>query len=137
MLHLIPDAAPEPRPEVYAEAVSRLASVRHALRLVDPFGGGPASDMDEDAPLAAAWPQAGESRQRWFDNRSARLVGATAAGVEVLLDERQSSREPHAEASKALVDQIRRELEQVARIILGPSTMASPWSPSPANVGAD
>ena len=126
MLHLLPESAPELQrpsvPEAYAEAVSRLASVRHALRLVHPFGGGPASDMDSDTPLAAAWDEAGEAKRRWFDNRSARLVGATAAGVEVLLDERQNGRAPHAEASKALVDQIRRELEQVARVILTPST---------------
>jgi hypothetical protein len=98
--------------------VSRLASVRHALRLVDPFGGGPASDAD-DAPIAASWDGADEARQRWFDNRSARLVGATAAGVEALLDQRQDGHVPHAEASKELVDQIRRELAAVSRIILG------------------
>ena len=121
MLHLLPDPAPEPQgqpaPEAYAEAVSRLASVRHALRLVDPFGSGPASDAD--APVAAAWDEADESKRRWFDNRSARLVGATAAGVEVLLEQRQSGAEPHAEASRELIDQIRRELTQVARIVLG------------------
>jgi|SRR5438067_4032119 len=123
MLHLLPDPAPEPQgqpaPEAYAEALSRLASVRHALRLVDPFGSGPASDADADAPVAAAWDEADESKRRWFDNRSARLVGATAAGVEVLLEQRQSGAEPHAEASRELIDQIRRELTQVARIVLG------------------
>jgi hypothetical protein len=119
MLHLQPEPAPEPQGQPYAEAISRLASVRHALRLVGPFGGGPASDLDEDAPLAAAWPRASEAKQRWFDNRSARLVGATAAGVEALLNERQDGSEPHAEASSELVDQIRRELAAVSRIILG------------------
>ncbi|HZC37224.1 MAG TPA: hypothetical protein VE221_00965 [Sphingomicrobium sp.] len=117
MLHLQPNPAPEPRPEAYAEAISRLASVRHALRLVDPFGGGPASD--DDTAVANAWDDAGEAKRRWFDNRSARLVGATAAGVEALLDERQNGREPHALASQELVEQIRRELAQVSRVILG------------------
>ncbi len=42
----------------------------------------------------------------------------TAAGVEALLDERQKGREPNAEASRALVEQIRRELAEVARVIL-------------------
>ena len=119
MLNLVPQPQSDSRPEPYAEAVSRLASVRHALRLVDPFGGGPASDIEADAPLAAAWPQAGEARQRWFDNRSAQLVGATAAGVEALLEQRQNGCEPHAEASRELVEQIRRELADVARIVLG------------------
>ena len=119
MLHLHPEATPDARPEAYAEAVSRLASVRHALRLVDPFAGGPASDIDDDTPLAAAWDEAGEAKRRWFDNRSARLVGATAAGVEALLDERQNGREPHPLASQELVEQIRRELAEVSRFILG------------------
>ena len=33
MLHILPDS--EPRPQAYAEAVTRLASIRHALRLVE------------------------------------------------------------------------------------------------------
>jgi hypothetical protein len=119
MLHLQSVPAPEPRPEAYAEAISRLASVRHALRLVDPFGGGPASDVDGDGAVACAWDEASEAKRRCFDNRSARLVGATAAGVEALLDQRQKGLEPNALASQELVEQIRRELAQVSRVILG------------------
>ena len=118
MLHLLPDPAHHSAPAAYSEAVSRLASVRQALRLVDPFGGGPASDLDEDAALAGAWDDAGEAKRRLFGSRSAQIVGATAAGVEALLDERQLGREPHAEASKALVDQIRGELSEVSGLIL-------------------
>ena len=118
MLHLFPDAASDSRPKAYEEAVGRLASVRQALRLVDPFAGGPASDLEEDATLAAAWHDASDAKRRLFGNRSAQLVGATAAGVEALLDERQRGREPHAEASKALVSQIRRELAAVSSFIL-------------------
>ena len=118
MLHLFPDAASDSRPKAYEEAVSRLASVRQALRLVDPFGGGPASDLDEDANIAAAWHDAGDAKRKLFGNRSAQLVGATAAGVEALPDARPRGREPHEEASKALVDQIRREMAAVSRIIL-------------------
>jgi hypothetical protein len=118
MLHLIPQHEPEARPEAYAEAVSRLASVRHALRLVDGgFGDGPADDFDDR--LACAWDEAGKAKQRWFDRRSGRLVGATAAGIEVLLHQRHEGREPHRAANDALVDHIRRELRDVAGIILG------------------
>jgi hypothetical protein len=119
MLNLVPQSELDSRPDAYAEAVARLASVRHALRLVHPHGGGPAPDVDEDAEIAAAWPEADEAKRRWFDNRSARLVGATAAGVEALLQQRQNGSEPNPEASKALADQIRRELAQVSRLILG------------------
>ena len=119
MLHLFPDAASDSRPKAYEEAVSRLASVRQALRLVDPFGAGPASDLDDDANIASSWHDSSAAKRRLFGNRSAQLVGATAAGVEALLDERQRGREPHEDASKALVDQIRRELAAVSRVILG------------------
>ena len=119
MLHLLAESAPEPRPLAYAEAVARLASVRHALRLVEPFGAGPASDPTDDEALANAWDGAGEARQRCFDRRSERLVGSTAAGVEALLSERKLGREPHSAASEALVEQIRRELQEVAGLVLG------------------
>jgi hypothetical protein len=117
MLHLLPTPSPESNGRPYAEAVSRLASVRHAIRLVEPFGHGPASDPSDDV-VAAAWDEAGEARRRWFDRRSQQLVGAAAAGLEALLAEREKEREPNAEASQALTDQIRRELADVARVVL-------------------
>ena len=116
MLNLIPQHEPEARPD-YAEAVSRLASVRHALRLVDTgFSEGPQDDLDER--VAADWPQAGQARRRCFDRRSARLVGMAATGIEALLSQRQKQREPHRLASETLVAEIRRELRDVAGIVL-------------------
>jgi hypothetical protein len=116
MLHLLADPRTDVRPQPYAEAVARLASVRHALRLVEPFGAGPAPDIDD--ALEARFADAGDARRRLFDRRSERLVGATASGVEALLIERQASREPHAAASRELVEQIERELAEVARVVL-------------------
>jgi|SRR5690349_11132124 len=116
MLNLIPQPQEE-APAAYAEAVSRLASVRHALRLVDGgFGTGPEDDLDER--LATSWDEAGEAKRRWFERRSGRLVGAAAVGIEALLGERHQGRETHAAASKTLVDEIRRELRDVAQIVL-------------------
>ena len=117
MLSLIPQHEHEARPDVYSEAVSRLASVRHALRLVDGgFGAGPQDDLDNE--VAAVWPQASEAKQRYFDRRSGQLVASTAAGIEALLGQRHAGREPHREASRTLVDEIRRELREVAGIVL-------------------
>lgn len=116
MLHLLADPRDQARPQPYAEAVARLASVRHAIRLVEPDGAGPAPDIDD--ALAAKWQNTGAAKQHLFDRRSERLVGATAAGVEALLIERQRNRAPHAEASRELVDQIQRELAEVARVVL-------------------
>ena len=116
MLSLIPQAQPD-EPLEHSEPVSRLASVRHALRLVDGgFSEGPGADLDDR--LATAWPEAGEARQRWFERRSGRLVGQTAAGIEALLGQRHEGREPHRDAGRTLVDEIRRELRDVAGIVL-------------------
>jgi hypothetical protein len=117
MLHLLQQPRPDEAPLEYAEAVSRLASVRYALRLVEPFGAGPASDLSDDE-VAAGWHRAGAARQRLFDRRSACLVGAAAGGIEALLTERQVSREPNLAASHILVEEIRRELREVAGIVL-------------------
>src|SRR5438094_8226628 len=104
MLSLLPQYDTDSRPEAYAEAVSRLASVRHALRLVDGgFAAGP--EGDHDSEIASAWDAAGEGRQRCFERRSARLVGATATGIEALLAQRHEGREPHAAANSTLVDE--------------------------------
>jgi hypothetical protein len=114
MLHLLPDSQPRPAP--YAEAVARLASVRHALSLVAPFGSGPASECDE--AIAENWDEAGEARRTLFERRSRQLVGTAAAGVEALFAEVQDGRQPHEAASEALVAEIRRELADVAGIVL-------------------
>lgn len=116
MLHLVPQFEPDASP-VYAEALARLASVRHALRLVDGgIAAGPENDLDGE--VAAAWPQAGEARHHLFDRRSSQLIDTAATGIEALLAERHAGREPHPEAGRTLVEEIRRELREVAGIIL-------------------
>ena len=109
---------PAAESQPYAEAVSRLAGIRHALRLVDQLGDGPAPDLDGDEALASHFAAAGPSRQALFDRKSALAVSAAAAGLEALLATRSAGAEPHAEASRTLVEEIRRELEQVSKIVL-------------------
>ena len=120
MLHLVPvpqiDVWPTGEPRPYAEALARLASIRHALRLVDPFGGGPASDPSDDE-VADTWSSASKARNRCFDGRAERTAGAAAAGLEALLGERSAGREPNAAASREIADEIRLGLEDVARLM--------------------
>jgi hypothetical protein len=118
MLHLSPQPS-QSDSQPYAEAVSRLASVRHALRLISPFGSGPAPDHRDDDVIAAAWDAAGPAKQRLFDRRSQQTVNATSAGVEALMVEQDEGREPNWAASDALIEQIRRELRDVAGVVLG------------------
>jgi hypothetical protein len=117
MLHIVPVPEIDTAPQPYAEALARLAGIRHALRLVDPFGGGPASDPDCDEGIATAWSGASKATNRCFDGRTARTAGATAAGLEALLAERAAGREPNTAASRQLAEEIRLGLEDVSRLM--------------------
>lgn len=99
MLHRHANPAPEPSP--YAEAVTRLATIRRSLRLVDPHGGGPASDLAEE-----------------IEGRSTQMVSAAAAGLDALVAVHQQAATTPAEASREMVDRIRRELAEISGIVL-------------------
>ena len=120
MLHLLPvpqvDDPQTSAPQPYAEALARLAGIRHALRLVDPFGGGPASDPS-DEEVATAWSDASKTKWRCLDNRTGRTANGAAAGLEVLLAERAAGRDPNAAASHQVAEEIRRGLEDVSRLM--------------------
>ncbi|MBA3510722.1 hypothetical protein [Sphingomonas sp.] len=118
MLHFVPVPQVDESPEPYADALARLASIRHALRLVDPFGGGPASDPSDDDRIAARWSEASTAESRCFDSRTERTAGAAAAGLDALLGERAAGRQPNEAASRQLAEEIRRGLEDVSRLML-------------------
>ena len=118
MLHFVPDSRIEPAGAPYAEAVARLASIRQALRIVEPFGSGPASDLDE-AELAVTWSDASAAKQRCFGARSGKTVAAAAAGLEAVVEVREVGVEPHDAALQALADEIRSGLEDLAHLMNG------------------
>ena len=122
MLHFVPEYEPSNEPQPYAEAVARLAGIRHVLRLVDPCGGGPAGDCDEDEQLGTAWQEAGPAQKRRFDNRSGRVIASTAAGLDALLSEHQSGRTPHEAAMRRIAEQIRAGLDDLTRLLGGTET---------------
>ncbi|HUE80426.1 MAG TPA: hypothetical protein VMN38_12480 [Sphingomicrobium sp.] len=117
MLHFVPVPQADESPQPYTEALARLASIRHALRLVDPFGGGPASDPGGDEGIATAWSGASKATNRCFDDRTNRTASAATAGLEALLAERAAGREPNAAASHQLAEEIRLCLEDVSRLM--------------------
>ena len=119
MLHLVPAQQADESPTPNVDVLARLASIRHALRLVDPFGGGPASDPADDERIAQDWTRASKAAGRCFDNRTSRTAGAAAAGLEALLAERAAGREPNEAASQTLAEEIRLGLEDVSRLMKG------------------
>ena len=115
MLHLaiVPQVDEDCDPS--AEAMAKLAGIRHALRLVDPFGGGPAPDLSSDAEIAAAWTGASKACTRRFDESTSRTAGAAAAGIDALLAARAAGHEPNEAASQRLAEEIRLGLEDISR----------------------
>ncbi|MBA2466338.1 MAG: hypothetical protein H0V46_01880 [Sphingomonas sp.] len=97
------------------ETLAKLAGIRHALRLVDPFGGGPAPDSASDEEIAAAWTGAGKASARRLDDCTLRTAGAAAAGIDALLAARAAGHEPNEAANARLAEEIRRGLEDIAR----------------------
>ena len=116
MLHLFADApAPNHSERLHPEPVTRLSSLRNALRLVDQFGGGPACDIDDDE-LSARWEGADEAARRCFDRRSAELVGTAAAGLEAVSFQRQQGAEASVAALRVIADELRTGLKDLERI---------------------
>ena len=108
MIHFIPES-PETAQEMpgpYAEAITRLASIRQALSCVEQFSGEAPSDSMAEAKLAAAWPGASAAKQRVYDARSARTAAAAAAALETLAALHEGGNEPHAQA----IERLKREL---------------------------
>lgn len=116
--------APNPRPRKTAgspfpEPVTRLAAIRHSLQLVETFGDGPGSDGGgDDRAIAAGWSEAGPARRASFDRRSRQLVASTGAGLDALLKGMGNGRDVPQAASDELCRQIRRELSDIANLVL-------------------
>ena len=115
MLHLFSESpAPQPSERLHPEPVTRLASIRNALRVVDGFGGGPASDFDDD--FAERWESAGEAAKRCFDRRSAELVGVATAGLEAVSFQREQGRDASLAALRIIADELKTGLKDLERL---------------------
>ena len=111
MIHFVPDSfdAVEPVPTPYAEAVTRLASLRQALSIVE---GQPAAN-DDDARVACTWAEAGEAQRAHFDDHSARTVSGAAAGLEAVAMLRADGLDANPAATEALARDIRARLDEL------------------------
>jgi hypothetical protein len=115
MLHLsAPTPDPQPSERLCPEPITRLASLRNALRVVDPFGGGPASDLDDD--LSVRWESADDVAKRCFDRRSAELVGVATAGLEAVSFQREQGLDASIAALQVVADQLKAGLEDLEQI---------------------
>lgn len=108
MIHFIPEPVADDRGAQgpYAEAVSRLASIRQALACVEQFAGEEQSDSMAEAKLATVWPVASPAHQRIYEVRSTRTAAAAAAGLEALAALESGNVPPH----RAAIQRLKREL---------------------------
>ena len=108
MIHFLPESFDQSTetPGPYAEAISRLASIRQALACVEQFAGEQPSDSMAEAKLAAGWPVSTPARQRCFETRSARTAAAAEAGLEAISAQNDGGRTPNP----AAIARLKREL---------------------------
>lgn len=111
MIHFVPDSLDAVPVEAtpYSEAVSRLASLRQALDLLD----GTISDPADSAPVAHAWAKASDVRREQFDDRSARTVAGSVAGIEAISELRSNGGGAHPAALGHLSNDIRTRLDEL------------------------
>ena len=117
MFHIVPQSAPEIETGLHPEPVTRLASLRNALRVADEFGGGPASDFDEDDELSARWESAGEAARRCFDRRSAELVAVATDGLEIVSAQQALGQPLGPEAMRVIAEELRSGLQGLQRVV--------------------
>jgi len=116
MLHLVPEFAPDFEPKTYPEPIARLASLRNALRVVDEFGGGPASDFEDDDRLTARWESAGEAAKRCFDRRSAEMVAVATTGLELISERQKDGVDLSPAARQVIADELRGDFEKLQKL---------------------
>jgi hypothetical protein len=116
MLHLFAQApAAQPAERLHPEPVTRLASLRNALRVVDAFGGGPADDMDDQ--ISERWESADEAARRCFDRRSSELVAVATAGLEAVSFQREQGLDASVTALRVIADELKSGLTDLQRIL--------------------
>ena len=105
----------EEAPRLHPEPVTRLASLRNALRVVDDFGGGPASDLDEE--LSERWESTGGAARRCFDRRSAELVSVASAGLEAVSFQRERGTDASVAALRVIAEELKAGLNDLERLL--------------------
>ena len=116
MLHLVPEFAPDFEPKTYPEPIARLASLCNALRVVDQFGGGPASDFEDDDQLTARWESAAEAAKRCFDRRSAEMVAVATTGLELVAERQKDGIDLSPAAKQVIADELRGDFEKLQKL---------------------
>jgi len=116
MIHFLPDSHAREMTAPYADAVARLASIRHALACVEQVAGKDLSHRDSEARLALGWSAASPPAQRCFDTRSGKVASAAAAGLETIASQTDRGNAPNAAAIERLERELSAGLDSIDRL---------------------
>jgi hypothetical protein len=120
MIHFVPESPAAPHPQPYNEAVARLASIRNALRLVEPGSHETWQDSDEDQRLEGLWSSASEATRRCFAAASERTIDSATAGLEAVLGGKSRGDEINPVAVQKVADRLRDGLQELEALLVRP-----------------
>jgi hypothetical protein len=113
MFQILSIEAAAEAPIAAGELASRMASLKRALRLLEPHGHGPSCDEDEFEAIELKH----ESARLCFDRRSERAVEAAAAGLDAVVTVRHQGLEPHPAAVDLVALAIRDGLAELSELL--------------------
>ena len=120
MIHFQPESPAGAQPQPYNDAVARLASIRGALRLVEPGSRETWQDGDEDQRFEGLWSSASEATRRCFAAASERTIDSATAGLEAVLGGKSRGDEINPAAVQKVADRLRDGLQELEALLVRP-----------------
>ena len=120
MIHFLPESPANSLPAPYNDAVARLASIRNALRLVEPGSRETWQDADEDSRFESLWSGANDATRRCFDAASERTIDAATASLEAVLGGKSRGDEINPAAIQKVADRLREGLGELEALLVRP-----------------
>jgi hypothetical protein len=120
MIHFAPESPAGLQPQPYHDAVARLASIRGALRLVEPRGDETVRSSDEDQRFEGLWSGASDAARRCFAASSERTIDSATAGLEAVLTGKSRGDDINPVAVQKVADRLREGLRELEALLVGP-----------------
>lgn len=120
MLHFLPELPSSDRPAPYNDAVARLASIRNALRLVEPGSRESWQDPEEDRRFERLWSKAPEATRRCFEASSERTIDSATAALEAVLGGKARGDEINPAAVQRVANRLREGLGELEALLVRP-----------------
>ena len=118
MIHFVPQQQFTGMPANCDEALSRLAGIRNALRLVEPGCREAWQDAAENQRFNDLWDRASEATRRCFETSSERTIDEATAGLEAMLAGKSRGDSVNPVAVKRVAGRLREGLDELERVLV-------------------